>query len=323
MFLRYVFLFGLIFVTIACGAKDPTAPNAIVPATAEQNPNIPQVTINIAGHDRAIHVETFGNPANPAIFVLHGGPGSDFRHLKSLSPLSDNYYLVMWDQRGSGLSERITRDEISFQYWRDEFYAMKNLYSPSNPVGIIGQSWGGIYAVMIATETPADVNKLILLEPGYLSSHINEQAEEITYAIHETWLQEMLWNAEFLSASDHEQLDYKWMINFDDAVSDYFYCNKNHAPLPTWRFGVYVSYVASRELLTDFDFTTKITDYTNKVLILGAECSNLGFDFQMKFHVPLFTTVDIFEVANAGHFFMANSTAATFAIDKIRTYLLE
>jgi len=316
-------LFPVLILLLSCGSTTPTTPNALVPATADQNPNIPQISINVAGMERKVHLRTFGSASNPVIFVLHGGPGSDFRHLQSLSPLSDNYYLVMWDQRGSGLSERIGRDEISFQYWMDEFYAIKSIYSPDNPVTLIGQSWGGIYAVMVASENPSDINKLVLLEPGYLSSDINEQAEEISYGLTEHWLQEMLWNAEFISASDHEQMDYRWMINFDDAVSDYFYCEKKHESLPTWRFGVYLSYVASRELFTDFDFTTKLSEYADKVLILGGECSNLGYDFQLKHHVPLFPNVEIAEVKNAGHFFMANQAAAEFAVSKIRTYLAE
>jgi len=323
MILRIGLLSAALLFLSSCGSVSPTSPNALVPATADQNPDIPQITINVAGVDRKIHVRTFGDSSGPAIFVLHGGPGSDFRHLQSLSSLADNYFLVMWDQRGSGLSERITRDEISFDAWREEFYAMKTVYAPNDPVIVIGQSWGGIYAVMIATETPTDVSKLVLLEPGYLSSKINEIEGAPAYSLAESWLQEMLWNAEFISASDHEQMDYKWMLNFDEAVSDYFYCEKDHPPLPIWRFGVYVSYIASRELFTDFDFTTKISDYTNKVLILGGECSDLGHAFQQEHHAPLFPSVDIFEVKNGGHFFMANETATSFALEKIRTYLEE
>ncbi|MEJ7685137.1 MAG: hypothetical protein WKG06_46280 [Segetibacter sp.] len=72
----------------------------LVPPTANQDTQLPQLRIHVANYDRIIHLQTFGNPANPAIFVLHGGPGADFKLFLPLKALADSFYVVMWDSRG-------------------------------------------------------------------------------------------------------------------------------------------------------------------------------------------------------------------------------
>ena len=75
----------------------------LVPATTTDDPALP--SRNIAGY--RYHLEVFGLPTRPVVIVLHGGPGGDYRSLLPLRPLSDDYQLVFYDQRGSGLSPRV------------------------------------------------------------------------------------------------------------------------------------------------------------------------------------------------------------------------
>ena len=92
----------------ACDTLSPTEPGALVPRTVTEDLTLPAIEMNGA----RFHVQTFGNPANPVIVFLHGGPGGDYRSLLALGErhngysLADDYFLVYWDQRGSGLSER-------------------------------------------------------------------------------------------------------------------------------------------------------------------------------------------------------------------------
>jgi hypothetical protein len=70
----------LFFLGIAsCTLQELEAPGNLVPPTADLDPLLPQLKITVAGHNRAIHLQTFGNPDNPPLFILHGGPGADFR----------------------------------------------------------------------------------------------------------------------------------------------------------------------------------------------------------------------------------------------------
>jgi proline iminopeptidase len=45
-----------------------------VPETVAQDPSLPQMTIEGVTY----HAETFGDPSNPVVITLHGGPGSDY-----------------------------------------------------------------------------------------------------------------------------------------------------------------------------------------------------------------------------------------------------
>jgi pimeloyl-ACP methyl ester carboxylesterase len=50
------------------------------------------------------HAETFGHPTGKMLVILHGGPGGDYRSLLNCKQFADHgYYVVFYDQRGSGL----------------------------------------------------------------------------------------------------------------------------------------------------------------------------------------------------------------------------
>ena len=52
-------------------------PGNLVPRTVDQDSSLPSIKVNGA----QLHSEAFGNPNDPMIVVLHGGPGIDYRHL--------------------------------------------------------------------------------------------------------------------------------------------------------------------------------------------------------------------------------------------------
>src|SRR5512147_2073700 len=94
----------------ACGdVMSPGDPGNLVPRTVAEDATLPAIEMN----GSRFHAERFGNPANPVIVFLHGGPGGDYRSMLRLaeryngSSLADDYFLVYWDQRGAGLSERV------------------------------------------------------------------------------------------------------------------------------------------------------------------------------------------------------------------------
>src|SRR5262245_43036630 len=85
---------------VGCEAMSPSDPGALVPRTVAEDPTLPAIEVNGA----RIHAETMGNPANPVIVMLHGGPGIDYRALLKLAnryngySLTDEFFLVFWDQ---------------------------------------------------------------------------------------------------------------------------------------------------------------------------------------------------------------------------------
>lgn len=153
----------LIAVFISCQKLDEIG--VLVPPTVDQDPNLPSVSVNVAGQQRLIHVRIFGDASNPPLFILHGSYTDTRPYRNICESLADKYYVVIWDQRGCGLSERITEEEFTLESAVDEINAMKNIYAPNQKVTIIGQSWGGGLATFYTSKYPTNVEQLILIEP--------------------------------------------------------------------------------------------------------------------------------------------------------------
>ena len=65
--------------------------------------------------------QSFGDPANPVVIVIHGGPGGDYRSMLNCSRFSaDGFFVVFYDQRGSGLSKRHDKEIYTTQLFIDD-----------------------------------------------------------------------------------------------------------------------------------------------------------------------------------------------------------
>ena len=109
-----------------------------VPATVADDPSLPHITIDGVTY----HAETFGDPANPVVITIHGGPGGDYRSILSLKALSDDYFVVFFDQRGAGLSPRVNSDEITLASAVADLDSIVEHYGGGEPVNLVAHSWG-------------------------------------------------------------------------------------------------------------------------------------------------------------------------------------
>jgi len=306
MMMRYIILLlSLLFFISGCDLIDPEEPGALVPPTVDKDPNLPQIKITVANHKRSIHIETFGNPDNPVLLLLHGS-ASDYRAYLPLQILSDKYFVVMWDQRGSGLSERVTEAEITWDAVVEEIDQIKNRFSPDNPVTLIGHSWGGAYSALYMSRHPENVRQAVLAEPGpALNGEIFQSVKNELFELNlaEKVYNDLAWNGEFLSAKAHEQMDYKYVMLLKSTMMNFF-CDKDNLPSwPIWRVGAYVEYVRQSRVQKEkeFNFALGLDSFSKKVLILGSECSTLGYDFQNKYQKNLFKHAEVALIENSGH----------------------
>lgn len=278
-----------------------------VPATVVDDPNLP--SIEVLGVQ--LHAETFGEPENPVVIVLHGGPGADYRSLLGLQALSDEYLLVFYDQRGAGLSERVPAEELSVDDYFQELDAIVDQYGQGEPVYLIGHSWGAMLASGYLGYAPEKVEKAVLAEPGFLN------AEEF-----QAWTD---YQAQF-----YQSLDYLWLATrtgFEaqhvdgpdaDAGEDYLYTqivhyftnhpdNPYHCPgepydAPGWRFGATASKAASEaapEEINQLESGGEI--FENPVLFLAGECDTwIGPELQAT-HAEQYADAELVVISNAGH----------------------
>ena len=289
-------------------ATSPTRPGNLVPPTVAEHPALPAVEMN----GSRFHVETRGDPAKPVIVVLHGGPGGDYRSLLRLSDrfngysLADDYFLVYWDQRGAGLSERVDKVELTIDTYVNDLDTLLNRYAPGRQVFLIGESWGGMFATRYINEFPSRVAGAVLIEPGPLDGATMERVKAQMYYVdpQSGWLNDRVWDSQSLSPDDNARMDYELMLGVKNSRPRFPVGAPN--PAPTWRIGA----AANRYILEDgqdgngrftYDFTTNLSAYKTPVLFLaGSRSEVLGESLQRQ-QLYRYPSASLEMVAGAGH----------------------
>ncbi len=109
------------------------------------------------------HVRTWGNPAAPKLFMLHGwmDVSASFQFL--VDALTRDWHVMAPDSRGYGLTEW-PQDGYWFQDYIGDLDALLTALSPDTPVVLVGHSLGGNVASLYAGVRPQRVKKLVSLE---------------------------------------------------------------------------------------------------------------------------------------------------------------
>ena len=215
-----------------------------------------------------------------------------------LKVFSDQYFVVFWDIRGNGLSERCIEEMVH------EIEAMKDLYSPHEPITLMGHSWSAFFAARYLAEYPEHVAQAILVEPNGLKDDFMKEVGMSLNLFTEGYM-DMMYTTKYLTAKDQETLDFQALAMLTSGVRD-FYCDENNiTEWPVWRVGALALMVWENSLLThgkyDFDYTAGLDQYPNEVLIVGTSCSPIGYHFQETYHQPLFKDAEVLRIENSGH----------------------
>jgi proline iminopeptidase len=110
-----------------------------------------------------------GMIAKEPCFVLHGGPGMDHSYFKPwLSPLAETMQLIYVDHRGTGRSERVPLESCTIEQMADDLEALRQQIGLGR-VNVLGNSFGGFWALTYALRYPDSVSRLILVttSPSY------------------------------------------------------------------------------------------------------------------------------------------------------------
>ena len=108
-----------------------------------------------------IYYETRGDPSNPPILALHGGPGigDGSKPLSALEPLAEHYFLVAPDHRGCGRSEE-QPPYTNEQFAADAAGLIETL--ELEPTAVYGGSYGGFITQQLAIDHPELVRAIVL-----------------------------------------------------------------------------------------------------------------------------------------------------------------
>lgn len=207
------------------------------------------------------------------IVVIHGGPGSDYRGLLNCSRFSaDSFFVVFYDQRGSGLSKRYDAGMYSsIQLFIDDLDAVINYYrhKPDQKIILIGQSWGAMLATGYIDQHPDKISGAVLMEPGGFTWKVTKDYidKERSLGFFAENTNDYFFLDQIITGDDQNTLDYKAGLRL---VADFAKGNKigNPGPYPFWRFGAVVSSACARYVVDHpFDFTTHLGQYTKKSIV--------------------------------------------------------
>jgi len=304
----------------------PGDPGNLVPPTVAEDASLPAIDMN----GSRFHLQTFGNPSNPVIVFLHGGPGGDYRSLLRLAErqngysLADDYFLVYWDQRGTGLSKRHNRDVLTLDTYLTDLDTLVGRYSPWRPVLLIGESWGGMFATEYINKHPERVAGAVLIEPGPLDGATAERLKDdiFDFDLGAEWLNDVAWSGQFLSPDDHARMDYERMLGVKDGQPRFHQSTVD--PAPGWRLGA----AAARYITEDgqdgnghynYDFTTNLAAYTTPVLFIAGSWSEVLGESLQRQQVLRYPAASLQVVNGAGHDVAWVKTAEV--LTHVRAYL--
>ncbi|PHZ83632.1 proline iminopeptidase-family hydrolase [Paremcibacter congregatus] len=282
------------------------------PAVAHQDPEIAGY-INVDGGRiwyRLNGAEHIGKA--PAIIVMHGGPGGIHRTNMPYVALADAYPVILYDQLGTGNSDRPNNPENwtveRFVAEIDHIRAALNL----KDVIIAGHSWGGTLAAEYAARRPDG------LKAAILSSPLISTAQWI--ADNQVWIDQLPPNVSYtlrkhIAEGTQDHPDYK-------AAEEVFYskhmCRQDPCPgrdywtgASEWNENMYVHMWGSSDFyatgtLKGYDGSRKLHNIAVPTLMICGEFDEAAPKSCHKYAnmIPQSQTVI---VPNAGHATMAEN----------------
>lgn len=302
-------------------------PETSVRKTVSHDSSIPSIEAN----GTRLHIKSWGEEHEDVIIGLHGGPGNDSAYLNVLSRMSDEYKVVVYDQRGSGLSERLAVEQLTMELFIEDLRLLIDRERKSGKVIIIGHSWGAMLGIAFVTHYPEYVDRLVLAEPGFLNNKFFKEFMSRTnnIAMPINWesishMASVFFKSLHISGPDeYAREDYFLerlaMADIEGHPLAGYYESGKMPEIESYRFGTTVStafvqqYIDADGNLT-YNFVDGIEAYTKEILILSGEYNNIiGTEYQNR-QKELLPNALLVEVPGAGHMMFNSQTDVSLKI---------
>jgi len=296
---------GLALAACLGACLDPDAPGNLVPRTVAEDPSLPRLEVN----GTLLHAEAFGDPANPVVLVIHGGPGGDYRALLPLQALvDDGYRVVFWDQRGTGLSERVDASSFTWANLLEDFRQVVDHYTGgTRPVILVGHSWGAMYATWFIDTYGTYgglVQGAVLSEPGaFTYAQLEGYMERLTAGIDylDPEINDATWIGQVLSPEDHARADYMSKVTQGRGEWPALRCDPDD-PEPGWRSGAVAAKTTAEIAERDgFDWTTHLKSFTPRVLFLRGDLNEANRIQDDQERMAAYANAEMVVMQDIGH----------------------
>lgn len=269
-----------------------------------------------------LHAETMGEAGAPVIIALHGGPGGDYAGLLPLAALADHYFVVFYDQRGAGLSQRVGVEALTLDGYLAELDAIARATSPGAPVILIGHSWGAMLASAYIAAHPERVTRAVLIEPGFLTAreYTEWQSRADDFLSGWAFLKAAIWNgfraAHVAGPDDAAADDFligEMVAGFANHPDNPYHCPGRPFAMPAWRFGAAASKAARSTPPDAFARLVATPPAATPVLLIAGACDDwLGAPLQRR-HLALFADARLAIIPEAGHAVLSDNPVATLS----------
>ncbi len=257
----------------------------------------------------------------PVIYV-HGGPGGAIsdKTISSLAALADDGYDVyLYDQIGSGLSERLKDiNEYTAERHKKDLEEIIQK-TGAEKVILMGQSWGAVLSLLVVSDNADKVEKIIFASPGpifpvhtqlaqlkapdslqithpyYSNAEGNRASTNIRTKAMEFFAIRLGWKI----ASDNEADDFAAFRNA--MVNRSTVCDTSKIPEIEGGSGFYSQVMTMKTIYGIADPRPKLKNSKISVLILKGQCDNQPWGFATEY-LSLFPQHQLCIIRNAGHF---------------------
>ena len=247
----------------ACSGLDD-----LVPGTVDDDSTLPALELGAT----KLHLRTVGDPSAPVVIAIHGGPGGDYRGMEPLAQLADQgLFVVLWDQRGAGLSRRHPCNEVEVDDYRRDLEAIVDRFAPpGRPVFLVGHSWGAMYATWFINEHPGRITGAVLVEPGgFTAAEVNAYFSRLLgTAAFDEGLNDALWSAQLVTPDDHVRADLSASTMFEATSKPLGMSTTD--PMPFWRSGGVVN-ACLPVSAGAFDWTQNLAAQTSDTLFVRGD----------------------------------------------------
>jgi len=272
----------------------------------------------------------------PIVF-LHGGPGlhvtaNSHRFYSQFA--RDGFRVFLFDQAGSGFSDRLPVKEYSFKRAVADLEEIRKQIGAPRVI-LIGHSWGAVLAANYMASYPEHVAKVVFASPGPMwnlaEMHIyyERTAYSRTHAADE-WnlrVEEALRLFELNpTAAEHfvsqSELSTWWQGKPDPSIE---VCPGRETSLPTHvpngGSNLYVNWAMRRDMLgTENDPHPHLRSNRTPAIILYGDCDFVDWSIPLDYRMTL-PSARVFYFAYAGH--TIEYTNSVEMVATIRSFLLD
>ncbi|MCX6016300.1 MAG: alpha/beta fold hydrolase [Chloroflexales bacterium] len=137
--------------------------NVFQHATRIEGNNNSSTTLFVLNQAVRLHVTTFGNKANPALFIMHGFPDSSIGMMAVAEALADEYFVIVPDGRGVNNSDA-PADVAAYkiELLVSDVIAIADALIPGQQFVLVGHDWGGAVAWATVSLFPAYIVRAVI-----------------------------------------------------------------------------------------------------------------------------------------------------------------